>query len=146
MKKLLNSKLLGSLMVGIMAWIGAAAGSVMNHSATLREIAAQEVVEQFSDAAVQYITAIVESTSPKNEAVESLTISKATMMLYGTENLVRSLSIFEKQNCSDLTTKWCRNEWKKLLSEIKKEVSGVSYENIESDIGIILLREGGQHQ
>ena len=75
-----------------------------------------------------------------------MTISKATMMLYGTENLVRSLSIFEKQNCFDLTTKSCRNEWKKLLSEIKKEVSGVYYKNIESDIGIILLREGGQNQ
>lgn len=147
---MLNSKLQGSLIVGFMALIGTALGSVLNHSVTLREIAEQEVVKQVSAAAVDYIRLVAESTLPKTDKEEyearvSLAVSRATMILYGKENLVRSLSNFDKHNCPDLTDDLCRDRWTELLSEIKKEVSGVSYKGIESDIGIILFGGEGQN-
>ena len=151
MKELPHSSPLGSLMVGFMASIGVAPGSVTNHSATLREIAEQEAAEQADTAADEYITPLArsvwtEAEEEESKARESSTMARERMVLYGTESPVRSSSKFEEWNCSGFRSGSCRDVWTESVSGIKKEVSGVSHDDIESDIGITSSGEGGQSQ
>lgn len=112
-KELLSPKLLGSLIVGLMALIGVVVGSVMNRSATLEKIAEQEVVEQADTAVAGHLTSLVRSavaeTREERDGAERLsTVSKSRMVLCGTESLVGSPSKLEELNCFDSKFEECR--------------------------------------